>query len=81
MPTDQTDQAILEGITDAFVSLGSDRDDVTAEATLAALDIDSLDLAELAQIIDEQYNVKLAVGDVGDIKTVGDLVALVESRA
>ncbi len=81
MPTDQTNTTVLEGVTEALVTLGSEREQVTPDATLEALDIDSLDLAELAQIVDERYGVQVAAGDVANIRTVGDLVALIEDRA
>ena len=45
------------------------------------LDVDSLDLAELSQIIEDEFGVQLKGDDVGKIKTVGDAVELVVSRA
>ena len=44
-----------------------------------ALDIDSLDLAELSQIIEEQFGVELKSADVAEIKTVGDAIDLSRS--
>ena len=38
-------------------------------------------LAELSQIIEDEYGVKLKGEDVGKIKTVGDAVDLVVNRA
>ena len=38
-------------------------------------------LAELSQIIEDEYGVKLKGEDVGKIKTVGDAVDLVVQRA
>ena len=51
------------------------------EATFEELDVDSLDLAELSQIIEDEFGVELKGDDVGKIKTVGDAVDLVVSRA
>ena len=42
---------------------------------------DSLDLAELSQIIEDEFGVQLKGDDVGKIKTVGDAIDLVVSRA
>lgn len=81
MTTDATDQSVLDVLTDVLAALGAERDVITPEATFQMLDIDSLDLAELAQIIDERYGVQIAAGDVAQIETVGDLVAVIESRA
>ena len=53
----------------------------TAEAKLADLDIDSLDLAELSQIVEEQYGVNLTSSDVKAIVTVGDAVDMIVERA
>jgi acyl carrier protein len=81
MPTDQTSQTILDGLKDALIELGSDPQHVTSDATFQALDIDSLDLAELAQIIDEQWGVQLNGRDVIQVNTVGELARLIQSRA
>ena len=40
-----------------------------------------LDLVELAQIVQDDYGVQLKGDDVGKIKTVGDAIDLVVSRA
>ena len=39
-------------------------DDVTREATFEELDIDSLDLAELAQVVEDEYGVEITGDDV-----------------
>ncbi len=82
MSTDTvTREAALKVITDALVDVGAERDAITAEATFEELDVDSLDLAELSQIIEDEYGVQLKGDDVGKIKTVGDAIDLVVSRA
>ena len=68
-------------ITDSLVSFGANADDINREAELTALDIDSLDLAELSQIIEEQFGVELTSSDVAEINTVGDAIDLVAERA
>jgi len=81
MRTDATSQSVLELVASELVRLGAEPEEVTPEAALSDIDVDSLDLAELAQIVEERYEVKLTGTDVTGIKTVGDLVALIESRA
>jgi acyl carrier protein len=81
MATDAAYQTVLDVITDALVTLGTDRDEVTVDAQLSTLDIDSLDIAELAQMIDERFSVQIAAADLVVIETVGDLARLVASRA
>ncbi len=41
------------------------------------LDVDSLDLAELSQIVESEFGVELTSSDVADVKTVGDAIDLV----
>jgi acyl carrier protein len=62
-------------------TFGADPASIKREATFEELDVDSLDLAELSQIIEDEYGVKLKGEDVGKIKTVGDAVDLVVQRA
>ena len=60
---------------------GAEPSEITREATFEDLDVDSLDLAELSQIIEDEFGVQLKGDDVGKIKTVGDAIDLVVSRA
>ena len=76
-----TPEAAQRVITDALVDVGADRDAITLEATFEALDVDSLDLAEVSQVIEEELGVRIGGKDVAAIKTVGDAVDLVVSRA
>ena len=68
-------------ITESLITFGADADQINREAELEALDIDSLDLAELSQIIEEQFGVELTSTDVAEIRTVGDAIDLVAERA
>ena len=74
-------QTVEQVINEALVSFGAEPGDITPTATLEALNIDSLDLAELSQIVEERFGVELTSSDVTEIATVGDAVALVASRA
>jgi acyl carrier protein len=68
-------------ITDSLISFGANAEDINRDAELTALDIDSLDLAELSQIIEEHFGVELTSGDVAEITTVGDAIDLVAERS
>ena len=68
-------------ITDSLISFGANAEDINRDAELTALDIDSLDLAELSQIIEEQFGVEMTSADVAEINTVGDAIDLVVERA
>lgn len=79
-PTITTEQVELV-VTDALSRLGTPAEAITRDATFAALDIDSLDLVELAQIIQDEFGVELKGNDIKDVATLGDLLDLVMSRA
>ena len=65
----------------ALEQLEAEPDSISREAGFEQLDIDSLDLAELAQIIDEEYGVKIKGADMEALKTVGDVIDYVAARA
>jgi acyl carrier protein len=44
------------------------------------LDIDSLDLVEVAMALEDVYSLTLQEDEMDGIKTVGDIVSLVEAR-
>ena len=67
-------------IVEAIAGFGVDVDEIALDASFADLDIDSLDLAELSQIIADRFGVEIGAEDVPQLTTVGDLVALVEGR-
>ena len=67
-------------ITEALVEFGADRDEINPEATWEQLDVDSLDLVELAQIVEDEYGVELREADMEQMKTVGDAVEMVHAR-
>ncbi|MEA2412087.1 MAG: acyl carrier protein [Thermoleophilaceae bacterium] len=81
MPVAVTPQAVEEKVIETIVSFGPPEDQVTRGATFEELDVDSLDLVELAQVIEDEFGVALKGDDVKDIKSVGELVDLVVSRA
>ncbi len=80
MPTANKEQ-IEARMTEALVSFGAEKEQVKRDATWESLDIDSLDLVELAQIVEEEYGVKMKEEDMKDLKTVGDAVDFVADRA
>jgi acyl carrier protein len=81
MATQVSTQSVEKTIYDGLVELGTERDDLSREATLESLDVDSLDLVELAQIVEDEYGVELKGDDVKDVKTVGEVIDLVVAKA
>jgi acyl carrier protein len=80
MSTAVTQEQIEAVVFEALESFGAEPDLIAPEATFEALDIDSLDLAELSQIVHEQFGVELKGSDVAEVKTVKDAVELIASR-
>ncbi|HLM87095.1 MAG TPA: phosphopantetheine-binding protein [Solirubrobacteraceae bacterium] len=80
MSTTVTEEQIEKLVIESLATFGADPDDITRDATFEALDIDSLDLAELSQIVNEQYGVELKGADVADVKTVEDAIKLIAER-
>lgn len=76
-----TPEQIQSRVIEALASFGPDESQITRDATFEALDIDSLDLVELAQIVEDEYGVVLKGEDMKELKTVGDAIDLIASRA
>jgi acyl carrier protein len=76
-----TTQQVETRVIEALASFGPDVSQITREATFEELDIDSLDLVELAQIVEDEYGVVLKGEDMKELKTVGDAVDLIAERA
>jgi acyl carrier protein len=81
MSTTTTTERVERVVIDTIEGFGPDADEVTRDATFEALDVDSLDLVELGQIVEDEFGVKLEASDVGELKTVGDAIDLVAARA
>ena len=75
--TDTT--TVEQKVFEALAALGTEAE-ITSDASLEELDVDSLDLAEFAQIIDEDLGVRLEGKDMQDVKIVGDVVDLITAR-
>jgi acyl carrier protein len=76
-----TKEQVQERVVEALASFGPDVDSITSSATFEELDIDSLDLVELAQIVEDEYGVVLKGEDMKELRTVGDVVELISTRA
>jgi acyl carrier protein len=81
MSATQTTDQIQERVTEALVTFGADREAVVRDAGWEQLDIDSLDLVELAQIMEDEYGVQIREEDLKEIQTVGQAIDYVAARA
>jgi acyl carrier protein len=75
--TEQVESRVVE----TLASFGPDVSQITRDASFEELDIDSLDLVELAQVVEDDYGVILKGEDMKELKTVGQAVDLIVSRA
>lgn len=62
-------------------NLGVSEERIVPEASLLdQLGADSLDLVELAMNLEDQFGVTIDDADIGQLKTVGDVVAYIEKN-
>ena len=80
MPAQATAESVEQVIFDGLTELGAEGE-VKRDSTFEDLDVDSLDLVELAQIVEDEFGVELQGEDVKDLRTVGEVIDLVVSRA
>jgi acyl carrier protein len=79
--TTVTPQAVEAVIFEALKGFGVEEDLLSRDAEITALDIDSLDLAELAQVLDDELGVEIKGDDVKGITLVSDLIDRVVAKA
>ena len=75
-----THDAVSRKVIETLASFGPAIEDVSPERTLEELDIDSLDIAELAQVVEEEYGVEISGDDAAGVTTVGDTIGLVLAK-
>lgn len=80
MPETATKEQIEKRVIDALVEFGEERDELSLSSRFEDLEVDSLDLVELAQIVEEEYGVELADSDMDKLEVVGDVVELIAAR-
>jgi acyl carrier protein len=76
-----TRDAVERRINEALLEFGVEAGASRLDATWEEIDVDSLDLAELAQIIEDEYAVELRHAEMQEMKTVGHVVEMVAARA
>ena len=80
MSTTVTREEIERRVFTALEEFGADPAQINADAEFESLDVDSLDLVELAQIVEDEYGVQLKGEDMEGVKTVRQAVDLVMSK-
>ena len=76
-----TPETVEQKVIDAIAEMGPEREEVTRDATFEELDVDSLDLVELTQMVEEEFGVQIKGEDAQQMQTVGDAIDFVVSRA
>jgi len=76
----QTQEDIATFVLEAIATFGPDPETVNRDATLEGLDVDSLDLVELGQMVEERYGLRLQADDMIDVKTVGDAIDVIAAK-
>jgi acyl carrier protein len=73
---------ILNQVIAAIVEVSPDTEQVglSSETTFESIDVDSLDLVEIAQIVGDEHNIKISGDGLEDLRTIGDAVALIASK-
>ena len=76
-----TPEAVETTVRNALAQFGPEPDEIKLEATFEELDVDSLDLVELAQIVEDEFGVELTADDVKDLSNVGEAIDLVVAKS
>jgi acyl carrier protein len=78
--TQQTQDKLERLVFDTLESFGAEPEEITREAGLRELDVDSLDMVELGQIVEEEYGVRLTGADFKETRTVGEAIDVIAAR-
>ena len=67
-------------VVESLKTFGAKADAVNRNATWEAIDVDSLDLAELAQVVEDEHGVVMEPDDMKQIRTVGDAIDYITEK-
>jgi acyl carrier protein len=67
-----TQEKVATRISEALVEFGAEPGQLRPEATLEELDIDSLDLFELGQILHQEFGIEVDPSDFEEVSTLGE---------
>jgi acyl carrier protein len=81
MTTKVESEQVEKVVFDGLAEVGAEPSEISREADFETLDVDSLDLVEVAQIIEDEFGVRLEGDDLKGIKSVGQVIDLVVSKS
>ncbi|MHB1538660.1 MAG: acyl carrier protein [Solirubrobacteraceae bacterium] len=76
-----TDEQVQSVVFESLQTFGADSEAIDREASFESLDVDSLDLAELSQIVEDRFGIELKGSDVAGVRTVGDAIDMILEKA
>ena len=65
---------------DTLRTMACDPEHLERGSELAAFDIDSLDIVELTQVVEEEWHVRLDPGELKDLATAGEVIDAIAAR-
>jgi acyl carrier protein len=80
MPAQATAESVEQVIFNGLKEVGAEGE-ISRDSTFEGLDVDSLDLVEVAQIVEDEFGVELQGEDVKDLRKVGQVIDLVVARS
>jgi acyl carrier protein len=74
VPITVTPEQVERRVVELLCEIGIETEGISAQTRLEAIDVESLDLVEVAHVVHKEHGVKLTGDDVKDVVTVGDFV-------
>lgn len=71
---------VEEVVSEALVEIGVKPEAIRPEATFESLNLDSLDVVEVMQVVEEELGVEIRGDEVKNLVTVGAAVDLIATR-
>jgi len=81
MTREATNESVQKVIFDGLEEVGAEPAEITRTASFEELDVDSLDVVELAQIVEDEFGVRLEGEDMKGLERVDQVIDLVVARA
>lgn len=73
-------EQIERRVAEALMDFGAAPDEIDPETSFEALDVESLDLMELVQLVEEEYDIAITTDDMFDLHTIGQAIDMVLER-
>lgn len=79
--TTVTPDKLVERVYEILVELGPEPEQLHPEATFEELDLDSLDLVEIGQILLQEYGILLEPEQFDGVETIGQAMEVIRGHA